>query len=168
MTTGALLVGLALLVLTASFVLRPLKERRGLGVVEPEESRPPRLETVLTAIRDLDFDHRTGKVTEQDYRPARASLLARAAEAIAVPSGASMTDSLEARVREIRLQLKEGGPVKNCSGCGDRLLPGDRFCPHCGSPQADECPSCGSAVQHEDRFCAGCGRWLQPEVASIT
>ena len=158
MTVGALLVALAIAVVTASFVLRPFKERGDLYVVSPEEVRKPGLKGVLTALRDLDFDHRTGKVSEQDYEPARAILLARAAEAIADPPGASIEGDLEARVREIQMELKEREPAKYCSSCRGRLLASDLFCPRCGSPQAGVCPSCGRSIAHDDRYCSGCGR----------
>ena len=82
MTIGAVLVGLALLVVIVSMVVRPLTERGRRDEVPPEENHQPQLEPVLAALRDLDFDHQTGKVSEDDYTPARAGLLAKAAQAM--------------------------------------------------------------------------------------
>ena len=66
MTIGAFLVGLALLALIVSIVLRPLAQRGRRDEAAPQEHAPPRLEAVLAALRDLDFDHQTGKGAQED------------------------------------------------------------------------------------------------------
>ena len=167
MTIGALLVGLALLILIASIVLRPLTQRGRPDETAPREDRSARLEAVLAALRDLDFDHQTGKISEQDHAPARASLLAQAAEAMARASGPPMEDILEERVGEIRRHLDEASPARYCTGCGGRLFPGDRFCPRCGTAQADRRPSGGRVVADEDRYCVECGGRLQTQTTRI-
>ena len=163
MTIGAMIVGLALLVLIGSIVLRPLTRRGGRDEAPQEEDRPPRLEDVLAALRDLDFDHQTGKVSEDDYTPARAGLLAKAAQAIDRDQESSVGDILEARVKEIRRRLDEDVPAAYCAHCGGRLLPEDRFCTRCGDRQTDACPSCGGNVGAEDRYCVECGCRLHTE-----
>lgn len=166
MTIGALLVGLSLVILTASFVLRPLAERGDSDDLPQEHEPPPELGQVLAALRDLDFDHRMGKVVEHDYTPARALLLARAAEAMIDTRGPMLDDALEARVDEIRRQIREGNPTEACPACGHRRLAGDRYCPQCGSPQAGACPACGRAFALQDHYCVGCGLRLEPRPAS--
>ena len=49
-----------------------------------------------------------------------------------------------------------------CTGCGNRLNPGSRFCSNCGTPVAAQkvCPRCGIAVKEGDRFCRECGAQL--------
>ncbi len=167
MTIGAVLVGLALLALIGSIVLRPLVQRGSRDEATPEEHAPPRLEAVLAALRDLDFDHQTGKVAEEDYTPARAGLLAKAAQAMDGGPQSSVEDILEERVREIRRRLDEAEPATYCSGCGGRALPGDRFCPRCGLAQADACPSCGRRIEPDDRYCVECGCRLPREATPI-
>ena len=167
MTIGALLVGIALLALVVSVVLRPLTRHARLDVLTPERDSPPRLEPVLAALRDLDFDHQTGKVSEEDYVPARAALLAQAAQAMAEGSGSSLEDELEERVKQVRRKLDlEAGPVRYCSHCRGSLFSGDRFCPRCGNPQTNACPSCGSTVRPEDRYCVECGCRLEMEATA--
>jgi len=163
MTLGAMIVGLALLVLIVSLVLRPLTQRGGRDEAAQEEDRPPRLEAVLAALRDLDFDHQTGKVSEDDYTPARAGLLAKAARAMERDPESSVEDILEARVKEIRRRLEQDVPAAHCTHCGGRLHPGDRFCTRCGDRQTDACPSCGGSVGTEDRYCVECGCRLHTE-----
>ncbi len=167
MTIGAVLFGLALLAPIVSIVLRPLTRGGHPDDVAPKPDSPPRLEPVLAALRDLDFDHQTGKVAEEDYAPTRAELLARAAQAMAQDSDSTLEDVLERRVKEIRRQLDEAGPSAYCAQCGSRLLPGDRFCPRCGDSQTQACPSCGRPTKAEHRFCVGCGHRLQTETAPI-
>jgi len=163
MTIGAMIMGLALLVLIVSIVLRPLTSRGRRDRVLPEPAQQPRLEHVLAALRDLDFDHQTGKVSEDDYTPARARLLAKAAQAMDQDPESSVEDILEARVKEIRRRLDQDVPAACCTGCGGRLHPGDRFCTRCGDLQTNACPSCGRMAGLEDRYCVECGCQLPAE-----
>jgi hypothetical protein len=89
--TLALILGGALAVLAVLYVARPfLREpapaRDRLG--EPEQLERRRLELVeerdraLAALKELEFDHRTGKVTDEDYRAQVGPLRRRAAEAL--------------------------------------------------------------------------------------
>ena len=157
MTVGAMILGLALLVLIASIVLRPLTARARRDGVLPEPRQQPHLEHVLAALRDLDFDHQMGRVSGEDYTPARAGLLAKAAQAIDQHQESSVEDMLEARVKEIRRRLDEDAPAASCAHCGGRLLPEDRFCTRCGDPQTGACPFCGGSAGSEDRYCVECG-----------
>ena len=166
MTICAVLVGLALLVLTTAMVFRPFAQGSRLAEVTPEPNSPLPLELVLTALRDLDFDHQTGKVSEEDYMPTRAELLVKAAQAMAEGSGLSFEDILEEKVKEIRRRLGDGEPAGYCAHCGGRLDPGDQFCPRCGDSQSLGCPSCGRPTKAEARFCVGCGYQLQTEAAA--
>ncbi|MBP3648582.1 MAG: SPFH domain-containing protein [Clostridia bacterium] len=49
-----------------------------------------------------------------------------------------------------------------CTGCGQQLTPGAKFCPNCGQKQdaGNVCPGCGNAVQPGAKFCANCGQKL--------
>jgi len=68
------LMGLALVVAVAVYIAAPFTARPR-EIAAPEESSRDRLlaerNTVLTAIRDLDFDFQTGKLLEEDYRTVR-------------------------------------------------------------------------------------------------
>jgi hypothetical protein len=68
------LMGLALAVAVAVYIAAPFTARPR-EIAAPEESSRERLlaerNTVLTAIRDLDFDFQTGKLLEVDYRTVR-------------------------------------------------------------------------------------------------
>jgi flagellar biosynthesis/type III secretory pathway M-ring protein FliF/YscJ len=75
--TLALALGAGLALLAVLFVARPfLREPRAASdrLDEPSELERRRLELVeerdraLGALKELEFDHRTGKVTDEDYR----------------------------------------------------------------------------------------------------
>ena len=75
--TIALAIGAAIALVVVLFVARPfLREPAPVSDVldEPSELERRRLELVeerdraLAALKELEFDHRTGKVTDEDYR----------------------------------------------------------------------------------------------------
>ena len=89
--TLALVLGALLAVVAVAFVARPfLREPapRSDRLDELGEADRRRLELVeerdraLAALKELEFDHRTGKVTDEDYRAQVGPLRRRAAEAL--------------------------------------------------------------------------------------
>jgi hypothetical protein len=89
--TVALVLGGALAVAAVVFVARPfLREPAPASdrLDEPGELERRRLDLVeqrdraVAALKELEFDHRTGKVTDEDYRELVGPLRRRAAEAL--------------------------------------------------------------------------------------
>jgi hypothetical protein len=89
--TLALVLGGLLAVVAVVFVARPfLREPEPASdrLDEPGELERRRLDLVeerdraLAALKELEFDHRTGKVTDEDYRTLVGPLRRRAAEAL--------------------------------------------------------------------------------------
>jgi hypothetical protein len=89
--TRCLVVGGVLAVLAVLYVARPfLREPAPASDVldEPGELERRRLELVeerdraLLALKELEFDHRTGKTTDADYRALVGPLRRRAADAL--------------------------------------------------------------------------------------
>jgi hypothetical protein len=106
----------------------PLRARRGSdgAAREPAEgtARHER-EAVYEAIRDLDHDFETGKLSTADHARLREELRARAlalleAEREAIPSEPAPAAAL----------------VGACSACGAATLATHRFCAQCGKPLA--------------------------------
>ncbi len=82
MDIGAILIGLAVLIGVAFLVSGPLVDRRQQRektLSEAERLREQR-DRILTTLRDLDFDHASGKIQEEDYTPLRAKLVADGAD----------------------------------------------------------------------------------------
>jgi flagellar biosynthesis/type III secretory pathway M-ring protein FliF/YscJ len=89
--TAALVLGALLALLVVAFVARPFLrepaprsdhldalgegERRRLELVEERDR-------ALAALKELEFDHRTAKVTDEDYREQLGPMRRRAAEAL--------------------------------------------------------------------------------------
>jgi hypothetical protein len=89
--TLALVIAALLALAAVAWVARPfLREPapRSDRLDEPDDAERRRLELVeerdraLAALKELEFDHRTGKVTDEDYRTQVGPLRRRAAEAL--------------------------------------------------------------------------------------
>jgi RNA polymerase subunit RPABC4/transcription elongation factor Spt4 len=176
MPIGSILLGLALVVVVAPFVAGPFL-KNGQRQKKPLESRQddsPGLakQSALAALRDLDFDFRTGKVAEEDYLPLRQRLVAEAAQALQVTEATASSSSdwdaeIEAAIRAVRASSR-AARRSACPQCHAPVGDDDRFCPKCGAALGVTCPQCRSAVQATDKFCARCGATLKSEVVSIS
>jgi hypothetical protein len=88
--TVALVLGALLTVLCVVFVARPLlRPARGAGPpAEPSAAEQLRVRALerrdraLAALKELEFDHRTGKVSDEDYRALVGRLRREAADAL--------------------------------------------------------------------------------------
>jgi len=113
-----------LFVLLAAVLVAPLLDRqpKSGGTVEPGE----RLGEALEALRELEFEHETGKIDDEDYRKLRAEY---AAVAIAArDAGATAPAAADDRRR--------GGEGTVCGVCGAPTAPTASFCSRCGTPVA--------------------------------
>lgn len=110
----------------ASFLFAPL---RGDGVQEelPEDGTRSEREAVYASLRDLEHDHETAKLSDDDYASMRAELRARAAALLRAESAATAPAAGAAK-------LPADAPA--CGACGARARGGDRFCAQCGAALA--------------------------------
>ncbi len=161
MDIGSLLLALALILLVAAFIARPLVEQTAnhTGRTSTDDDLIASRESILLELRDLDFDHSTGKVSDDDYQTQRARLMAKGAEIlraldqlptspqraagrvtnIAPPrSGGSnqsttFDDELEQLIAARRKRPAPGPATGGCPECQRAVKPNDKFCPHCGA-----------------------------------
>lgn len=129
-------------------------------------------EAAFQALRELHFDHRVGKITDEDFVAFEANLKLHAAETLrALDRWEAETDAeLEGLIaRELQRRRAAPGPAgRRCPACGRPAESDDKFCAACGAtlpaPAAQRealfCPACGHDFQPGDRFCAGCGATL--------
>jgi ribosomal protein L40E len=103
-----LLIGTALAVASLCFVLYPLfradiapAPRKGDRVVRRESQ-------AIDALRELEFDHATGKISDLDYEP------------------------LKSRYTEQALAVMRAGAFAVCEQCGPRPEADAEFCSRCG------------------------------------
>lgn len=76
----AILIGLVLLAAIAFYVSRPIvQQRRGGADATVMASLEAQRDAVYSQIRELDMDHATGKMNDEDYHQARTDLVAQAA-----------------------------------------------------------------------------------------
>jgi hypothetical protein len=151
----ALLAGTALAVGALAFVLYPLFfEGRAVtrrAVVPADAS-----ESAIIALREIEFDRATGKLSESDYNELKSTYSTRALaemRAAGVPAQAPVeVDPVEARVRAYRDARKE------CGTCGLRPEPDAIYCSTCGSYLDARCPNCSAAVAESSAaYCSTCG-----------
>jgi hypothetical protein len=137
-----LVAGVAVAIAALVLVLEPLARRTGhlesLGLPdEPdltpiEESESPKVQALL-ALKEIEFDRATGKLSDEDYgelktRYGREALAAMDAErelAVAVEESGD-ADPLEALIRQARKGLRV------CPACGPRPEASAAFCSECG------------------------------------
>ena len=156
----ALLIGAALLVALYIFVSQPLRRAHQAPDTESQlETLVAQRESLYTQIRELDFDHATGKVTDADYTPLRDRLKAEAAGVLrqidhligSLPAGE--VDSIEQAVAARRKRRpaaadadleaaiaarRKRAAALACRHCGNPLNPNDSFCARCGTPVATQ------------------------------
>lgn len=111
----ALLIGTALAVASLCYVLYPLL-RTAPTVVTPapprSDSQIDRQGSAVEALRELEFDRQTGKISDADYTALKARYTE---EAVAV------------------MRASEFG-AKSCPKCGPRSEADAEFCSNCGAP----------------------------------
>ena len=156
----ALLVGTLLAVGALVFVLYPLFA----GVVLTPfrvpltafEAAGAAEQDAVVALREIEFDRATGKLSDSDYGELHVRYTERALEAMrAGGPGALSDDPAEAMVRAYRARLT------TCVACGPRPEPEAVYCSNCGLYLPGACGACGSAVTEPgSTFCAACGRRL--------
>jgi len=163
MNIAAILIGLGMLGVSIVFVIRPFQEKhiksvkKSKTLAQNEEDRV----AALSALRDLDFDHKIGKVIDEDYVPARAQLLAKAAQYIQQQE--EEKDKLEALI-----QARRTSKDSKCEKCGTSMETGQRFCNKCGAPvNSAACPSCGKKVRDGDLFCSSCGSQVEVQMEAV-
>ncbi len=158
MDLGSLLVGLALLLAVAFYVAQPILEGRGVREkpVTPAERLAAERETVLNALRDLDFDHATGKIANEDYEPQRAALVAQGIAILKLIETAQPARSTEA-VEQAVAPRRKGRAGRSLDEQIEAEIEARR---RAAAPAEGACPKCGTPAKPGDKFCAKCGAQL--------
>lgn len=174
-----LVVGTALVLGALTLVLSPL-----LSAIDPATDTPAKRKaakmaseidapsTAVDALREIEFDRETGKLSESDYADLKQRYTREAlAELRAAESGAAVgtakprvvdagvasavLDPVEAAIARARAD------VRSCGVCGPRPEPDATYCSSCGRYLPEKCGSCGTSIDLVgSRFCSGCGEQL--------
>jgi hypothetical protein len=129
-----LIIGTLLALGALAYVLWPLISAEGRATPwvrsEPSPARigdDPR--DAVAELREIEFDHATGKLSESDYAALRARYTSEAVAALRARESAA-DDPVEAEIRRVRVQARA------CKTCGPRPEPGARYCSTCGAALA--------------------------------
>jgi hypothetical protein len=162
---GALLIGALVLWMVFSPMLSRSPE---MGMPpEPVADEETRSGIALLALKEIEFDRATGKLSEGDYEMLKERYSAEAITALdqdptGHPGEAATTDSemlIAARLDQLRSAHNAGTVAPPpCPICGPRPEPDALFCSSCGRSLSPAfCVSCGSALDADGRFCSACG-----------
>lgn len=159
----ALAIGTLLAVGALAYVLLPLiiqpPARRPVPAMSAERTARIEEQDAVLALREIEFDRVTGKLSDSDYAELKARYTERALAAMRGSSDAAESarseDPVEAAVRAYRAR------IKSCAGCGPRPEPDATYCSSCGVFLSGRCADCGAPVSEPGAaFCSGCGRPL--------
>jgi hypothetical protein len=146
-------------------------------VYEPLEPEETPKGVALAALKEIEFDRETGKLSDQDYAflkqkytgVALDALRTEEAEASAAAAGqlasrdAAVGDVevlIAARVRALRSATTSAPPgAPACPTCGPRPEPHAVFCSSCGQRlcPGGACAGGGADVTPDSRYCEQCG-----------
>jgi hypothetical protein len=121
-----MLVGTALAILALCFVLYPLfREPLGMGARPAASPRVAGVATAVDALREIEFDHVTGKLSDTDYAELKSSY----------------TQSAVAAMRDSDRESDDVGDADRaavviCERCGPRPERDAVYCSECGQALA--------------------------------
>jgi hypothetical protein len=155
-----LIVGALLAVLALVVVLFPLFDDRSTprrGRVSKREGATPSVEAVQ-ALREIEFDRETGKLSDADYRALKSKYTRDAVAALRDEEAGiagSEGDAAEAVILQYRRRQL------GCTVCGPRPEPDAIYCSSCGRYLDASCAHCHAPVAEIGaQFCGSCGETL--------
>ncbi len=185
MEVGSIFLILALALIVGLFVGRPFFQSRALkprsvnSELDIEEHRRSSLlaerDRMLTALQELDFDQRLGKIPDEDYPEMRSDLVTSTAHVLRSLDeiqGSQQSESVEDRIEMVIAARRADAAV----GAGKappkeavRVIPqpSDSLEELIATRRRDRqeksagfCPKCGKPALKSDKFCSRCGTTL--------
>ncbi len=177
----SLILGTVIALLALSYVLMPLlastedtqaalaRTVRDPALVRAEASEDG---LAVTALREIEFDRATGKLSDEDYEELKAKytqialnemrvadrergVLTTAEVSETQTAADAAEDPVEAAVRAVQARRPK------CPSCGPRPESDATYCSGCGHYLPGACGSCGASVEMPGaRFCNSCGAQL--------
>ena len=126
-------------------------------------------DTTYRAIKELEFEHQLGNLSQQDYQALRERYRTEAAGILRQLERARRPEKQTAAVSagsQAPRQPKAAAPpapamARTCQACGNSAPADDRFCWHCGAALERICPACQTPRPSSDVFCGACGIRLE-------
>jgi hypothetical protein len=139
------LVCAALVILAGYYVLSPLfretKEAKGMDL--PDETELDRLldrkAVIYRSLKDLNFEHAMGRLTDADYRRLEADYKNDAALLLQkqdqLGDSKDLDNAIEKNIAARKAALFAPAPDRkthSCPSCGADIVPGKKYCADCG------------------------------------
>ena len=160
-----LVAGVVLAAGAVLFVLRPILQPAWAASLEAaaaddgedygEDVSPTAV--ALRALKEIEFDRATGKLSDGDYESLKARYTAEAVAVMREEAGATATP---ARSAPRSPPVLSGLPVATCPVHGAPKEPGAEFCSACGrrlQAASGFCGRCGAPLERDAQFCHRCG-----------
>ena len=123
-----------------------------------EESESEKIQALL-ALREIEFDRATGKLSDEDYLSLKTKYQQEALKAIEIEDAGPLLSS-EAGELDSAEKMRDGTAI--CPACGPRPESSAQFCSDCGrqlvgGESAATCSKCGEPREPAAKFCGECG-----------
>ncbi len=169
---AAVVVGIVALWLVLQPLIRPRSSPPlPFEPLDPEETPKG---VALAALKEIEFDRETGKLSDEDYELLKAKYTVAAVEALRGEQKLLVSNDVEAliaaRVHSLRsastpsdttaAPLGASASLPTCDHCGPRPEPDALFCSTCGRRLSAHqyCNRCGAGLVPGSKFCEACGR----------
>jgi hypothetical protein len=163
--------GIALALIALAIVMAPVFSDAAPAEIRAAHRTKPKLEiddepvpgSAIEALREIEFDRATGKLSEDDYDGMKARYTAQALVELREQDAMASRGSVVAAPADLaeRLVKKYRPGSTICHTHGLRPEPDALFCSECGSYLPGKCEQCGTAVTVAgSHFCSGCGHAL--------
>lgn len=167
-----LLVGTLLAITALAFVLMPLlaeddgTTRARVSPSAQNDALGVARTRAVDALREIEFDRETGKLSDSDYAALKSSYTAQAVTAMRAEAGAAAGVASAAAFDPAEVALERWrARERGCLTHGRRPEADAEFCSACGRYLAGACAACGAAVAETGaRYCSCCG---EPLVMSL-
>jgi len=131
------------------------------GGEDPDDDLSPGA-VALRALKEIEFDRATGKLSDTDYDALKAEYTAAALAALRAEPGSREGPPPPAaqRAPAVAGPTRLPAPAPVCPTHGPRPEPDAVFCSECGRRLAAApgfCTRCGTALERDARYCHSCG-----------
>jgi hypothetical protein len=125
---------------------------------DPDDDFSPQA-VALRALKEIEFDRATGKLSDADYDALKTRYTAEALAALSRTAG--LTPGASPGISEPRAVARgQSTKMQACPTDGPRPEPDAVFCSACGrrlGTAAAYCTRCGSSLEVDARYCNRCG-----------
>ena len=132
--------------------LEPVSDVAGDEGDDPDDDMSPQA-VALRALKEIEFDRATGKLSDADYDHLNAKYTSEAVAAMRMESGVgSQGFATPTPIAKI--------PTPTCPDHGPRPERDAVFCSDCGKrlgAATGYCARCGTALERDARYCNSCG-----------